>query len=210
MKPAYVALFIAITLTAYGCSTTGGTLGGLLPAPKLLKGEINNNIYTAKDKSFSIAVPHEHDSYEYKYMQVKEQYGEGGTYISFGPAAFDQSIYRFEVGIRTPPIQDMPFKEIALKAVEGYNIQLQKGFGTIPEVLGSDQNPVNGRKTYHYTLTQEVPAEKNISNRSVILRHEVYVMDYEEAIAIVWVQIPDTTKQPAMAPRAFAESVVIP
>jgi len=63
-------LSIAAVVVLAGCSTTGGTIGGLLPAPKFLKGEIVNNIYRSPDGSFSVGVPHKEGSYEFKYMQV--------------------------------------------------------------------------------------------------------------------------------------------
>lgn len=125
--------FVMLAVTAFvfmGCSTTGGTIGGLVPAPKFLKGEIKNNTYTAKDKSFSVTVPHKDGSYEYTYMQVKEQYFEYGAYVSFGPAAFDQSIYRLETARRmTPGSQTVSFNEAVPKLVENYKTQLQKGYG---------------------------------------------------------------------------------
>jgi len=63
--------------------------------PQQIEGKIQRNVYTAKNNLFSIAIPHREGSYEYAYMKVKEEFhGEQGAYVSFGPAAFNQSIYR--------------------------------------------------------------------------------------------------------------------
>lgn len=211
MNQVQVVLFVAVaTFALAGCSTTGGTIGGLFPATKFLKGEIKNNIYTAKDKSFSVAVPHKNGSYEYTYMQVKEQYSDYSVYISFGPAAFDQSVYRLEIVKRVMPgSQEVKFDDIAPKIVEGYKTQLQKGFGTTPQEILSRRETINGRKAYYWKLTQIVPAGKYISNRSSNFTHEAYVIDFEKWVAIVWVQIPETTKKASIEPLAFAESVVM-
>ena len=91
---------IVVLAALAGCATTGGDIGGLFPAPKFLKGTIRNNIYTTSDGSLSVAIPHKEGSYEYQYMQVKEQYSPQGDYISFGPAALDKSIYRVETSKR--------------------------------------------------------------------------------------------------------------
>ncbi|MHB8622745.1 MAG: hypothetical protein ACYC9J_09140 [Sulfuricaulis sp.] len=126
----FVLCLLVIAVLA-GRDTTGGAIGNLIPAPKFLKGEIKDNIYIAQDKSFTVAVPYKAGSYEYKYMHVKEQYSEYGAYVSFGPAAFDQSIYRIETGKRvTPGSQSVKFDEVAPKIVENYKAQLQKGYGT--------------------------------------------------------------------------------
>src|SRR5262245_62348801 len=122
MKLASFALVFG--LLAAGCSTSGGTVLGLFPAPKVLDGSIDDSVYTAEDGSFSVRVPHDEDSSEYTYMQVKEveQPGSGGAgaehYVSFGPAAFCQGIWRLQVTpiadpSRTAAVFDQAFDAIA-------------------------------------------------------------------------------------------------
>lgn len=203
-------LLVVAAVIISSCSTTGGTIGGLLPAPKFLKGEIKNDIYTAKDKSFSVAVPHKVGSYEYTYMQVKEQYSEYGAYVSFGPAAFNQSIYRVETGKRVmPESQDVKFDDFVTKIIEGYKAQLLKGYGTAPQEKESRQELIHGRKAYYSKLTQVIPAGKYYSNEATTFTHDVYVIDFEKGAAIVWVQVPEEAGESAIQPRAFAESVTM-
>lgn len=108
------------TVVLAGCQSTGGTIGGLFPGPKLLTGEIAHNRYTSKDKMFSIQVSHSQNTYEYKYMAVKEQYADGGAYVSFGPAAYNKSVYRLEIATRLTP--------------QSQAIELEK---VLPEIISS-------------------------------------------------------------------------
>ncbi len=199
-------IFMAATLI--GCSTSGGTIGGLFPAPKFLKGEIKSNIYTAQDKSFSVKIPHNEGTYEYTYMQVKEQYNEYGAYISFGPAALNQSIYRLEIGKRlTPESQNINFDDAAQKVVDEYKTQLEKAYGTSPKVVIKRPDIVNSKKALYWNMTQVVPAGKYASDKDVTLTHDIYVIDFSQAAIVAWVQVPDINKAP-LEPLAFAESIV--
>lgn len=70
----YLPLMLLLILGLTACSTTGGVLPFTgLPLPKILRGKIENNIYIAADRGFSVAVPHAQDSYEYRYMSIKEE-----------------------------------------------------------------------------------------------------------------------------------------
>lgn len=214
---------VLVTLFAMvGCSTTGGTIGGLLAAPNSLKGKINNNTYTAQGKTFSVAVPQKEGSYEFTYMQVKEQYSEDGVYVSFGPFAFDQSIYRIETAKPvTPGSQSVKFNDLAAVFVEGFKAQLQEGYGTSPEEAESRQETINGRRAYYYKLTQTVPGSKsgklsineegNLVPEDIYVIHDVYVIDFDEkGAALVGVQNSEIEGHtPGLEPRAFAESLTI-
>lgn len=191
------------------CATTGGDIGGLFPSPKFLKGIIKGDIYTTNDGSLSVAVPHKEGSYEYTYMQVKEQYSPLGDYISFGPAALDKSIYRVETGKRVSPNSAVTgIEEIASKIVEGYKTQLTQSYGTTPEQLSSSVETINGRRAYYWHFRQTVPPGKYISNSNATFSHHVYVLDMEQGPAIAWVQLPpERVTRPALAHRAFAQSI---
>lgn len=224
MHQVRIALFVFTTALLVGCETTstGGTIGGLFPAPKFLKGKIENGIYIAQDKSFSVSIPHSIGSYEYTHMQVKEQYSDHGTYVSFGPSAFDQRIYRVQIYGNDiikrvmPDIQSTRFDVVAAKVFEGYKAQLLKVYGTMPKEVLSLQETINGRKGLYWRLTQEINNSNNNaylanSNTDIYLAHDIYIVNFEKGIALVGVQ----THRPApplagiMDPRAFAESVVM-
>jgi len=197
-----------------GCSTTGGDIGGLFPAPKFLKGSIENNVYTSKDKLFSIAIPHKQGSYEYKYMQVKEEYHNGYDYVSFGPAAFDQSIYRVEVVPRAPPGEARPsLNEAASKFLMQVEQMMQNAYGAQAVVTQSNKTQVNGRNALYWQLKQVVPAGKLNSSNPVTLTHDVYVIDFDDAVGIVWVQnqtgASSSPGEKSLTPEQFASSLKI-
>ena len=107
MNPLHITLLAAAAFALVGCSSTGIVPAGntsenaasdLASAPKPLKGEIRGSLYTAPDKSFSVIVPHKkkEGAHEYANTQIKEEFTGYGAYVSFGPAAFDESVYRVE------------------------------------------------------------------------------------------------------------------
>ena len=211
----YIKIILAGLLFAWlaGCSTTGGDILGLFPAPKILKGSIENNVYTSKDKLFSIAVPHKQGSYEYKYMQVKEEYTPHNDYVSFGPAAFDQSIFRVNFTMRATPGSLQPgFDEIAPKIHEASEKQILTGYGGTITDIKSSQTRVNGYPAYYWQFQQKVPAGK-LSNQPEMLTHDLYVINYGYAIATIWVQRPIGPGVPAIkdVPTAeeFADSLTL-
>lgn len=193
-----------------GCSTTGGDIAGLVPAPKFLKGSIANNIYTSKDKRFAVSIPHDQKSYEYTYMQVKEVYGDREDYVSFGPAAFDQSIYRVDIMAR--PVQGAaPLKldEVAPKLLASAEQQVQKGYDSKPALVESNKTQINGHDAYYWQFKQVVPAGKLNSGNPVTLLHDLYVIDFGSVFATVWVQSPENTpaSDKGITPSQFAKSL---
>ncbi len=204
------ALLVLALLPA--CSTTGGTALGLFPMPKFLDGDIEDDVYTGGDGAFRVALPHPEDSYEFTYMQVKEESGANGEwYVSFGPAAFDQSIYRLEIGLaRDPATLAANFDRAFEAALEHYRATLEQGYGT-PLVLQSEsREPVAGHPARSRIYTQVVPAGKYASNSDTGFTHEIFALDLQRGMAIVWVQSPDDRSVKGLAARDFAASVAIP
>ncbi|MCF6259513.1 MAG: hypothetical protein L3J98_05025 [Gammaproteobacteria bacterium] len=208
-KLALTSLVILIT----GCSTTGGTIGGLFPAPKFMAGSIDKKTYLSKNKDFSITIPHEKGSYQYKYMKIKEQYGDLGAYISFGPAAFDQSIYRLEIGKKlTPNRKNFVFEDAVDKIIENYAQQLEANYKSKPKLEKREIIHVNGKKSFYFKFRQEIASGILISNTPATLIHEGIATDYENLAAFVWVQrMADemATKNSSLSVKGFAESFSI-
>jgi hypothetical protein len=184
---ALAAVLVAVT----GCSSTGGTLGGLLPMPKLLKGSIVDNVYMAKDGAFRVACPHDKGSYEYKYMAVKEVYTPNGDYVSFGPAAFDQSIYRVDVtGTVDEKGVAMSFETAALKVVTAIRGELEKGYGTDLVWKEKGAAMLNGRNALTWTYVQSVPSRITIQGptSAETLTHQVVAIESGNVMVVLWVQ----------------------
>lgn len=190
-------LFLAINLA--GCG------------PMLLKGEINDNTYTAKNSLFSINIPHENNSYEFKYMKVKEQYDINQAYISFGPAAFNQSIYRVEFTLKpSNTTKTVNIDDAAPKVIEAYKKQLFEGYGSELIKKETEKLKINNYDAYYFSFTQNVPAGKYMSNSASIFNHYAYVIDYDIGAAIIWVQVPeDSEGRKALPPLDFAKSLRI-
>jgi hypothetical protein len=203
---------LALAATLAGCSSTGGTALGLFPLPKFLDGEIEGDAYIGGDGLFRVALPHPEESYEFTYMSVKEEEINGSFYVSFGPAAFDQSIYRVEFGLADDHATlAANFDTTFEAAVAHYAGQLQAGYGA-PLVLTSEsREPLGGRPARSRTYTQLVPAGKHAggyaSNRESTFTHEVFWIDLERAAALVWVQGPDDRPVKGLPARDFAASV---
>ena len=85
-----------------GCAGTGGTVGNLVPLPKLLKGKVVDNTYYAPDGAFQIETPHlatgdNYEANEWKYAKVKEGSDGELQFVEFGPFAFDLNTYSVDV-----------------------------------------------------------------------------------------------------------------
>jgi hypothetical protein len=200
--PRAAALAAAAALT--GCVTFGDA-----PPPKVLSGSVANDRYTAQDGSFSVAVPHPQDSYEYTYMQVKEMAQQGGQYVSFGPAAYDQTIWRLEVAPAPDQETLASVFDSAFEAeIANYRRQIEAA-GKAPLQFESEGNDaVGGHPSRQRTFTQVVPAGVVISDAPATLTHEVLAVDMQRALVFVWVQRPDDAHmQGSMSARDFAESV---
>jgi hypothetical protein len=197
---------VALLLTLAGCSTTGGTVGGLLPAPKMLKGTIENDTYRAPDGLFQVGCPQPKGSYEYKYMAVKELYGPKGDYVSFGPAAFDQSIYRVNITGRTDDRgATVPFEQAAELAVQAFSATLEKTYGAPLVSQAHEKSVVNGLPALTWTLTQTLPGQR-ARGAAGVLTHEVAALDAGINIAILWVQTPSSCRQCAGKATTFINS----
>jgi len=197
--------FMVAALAA--CASTGGDIGGLFPAPKFLKGDIEGNVYTAKDKRFTVSVPHVQGSYEYTYMQVKEQYGTVEDYLSFGPAAINQSIYRIDF-VTAPTGQSLPdLDTVAPKMLKVVEQEAQGAYGGTITAGDQTKLAIGGHNAYHWELTQTVPKGK-LANVAVDLVHQVYQIDFGRSMATIWVQIEvGNPIAGALTPEQFAESL---
>ena len=185
MNDIKVCILGLMLLGLAACSTTGGTIGGLLPAPKFTQGKIENDTYFSKDNEFSIALPHRKGSSEYIYMQIKEQYSDIGTYVSFGPAAVDRSIYRVEIGRKlSPQSKTISFENYTNLIVSSYIKRLESGYKSKITQIKKDKLNINGLSSYHVELLQ--------AGNTQSVKHQIYVCDFPEMGVIFWVQTPSS------------------
>jgi len=96
MKNGLILAVITIFLT--GCG--GGTIGGLLPAPKILKGDMDGTVYRSPDKEFSVKAPVSKDRGELLYTSVREHSeinpDQSSNFVGF-KTPYDDHFYSIEV-----------------------------------------------------------------------------------------------------------------
>ena len=193
------ALFLPVLLLLGGCSS--------------LQGKVEDGVYSWRDGSFSVLVPHENGVLEYENPVIYERYGEGSNdYIGFGPSDHDRTIYRIETG--AGPGADGDLERIATLAFEGHQEFAQETYGAPLEELSTQPDEIGGRRAYHRRLKQLAPAGTLASDQAVEVMHDVFVIDFGERAAVVAVEVfvPErhlVVRLPPVEPRAFAESLAL-
>ena len=90
--------FIGILFFLTSCA--GGTIGGLFPAPKILKGKLDNLTYTSPDGIFSVNAPVKEERGEWRYTEVRENHETGKDqnfwFVGF-KTPYDSHYYTVEV-----------------------------------------------------------------------------------------------------------------
>ena len=138
------SVFLIIFLLA-GCSSMG------LPSFNSAKGKIKNGTYTGKIGTqstlgtFSVKVPQTSNDYEFTYMQMKEDIGNDFTYVSFGPAALDFSIYRVMVGVK----DQVPFTAFKQKSVPMLAAYVEKAYGQPIHKIYETNTTFNGHPAFY-------------------------------------------------------------
>jgi len=181
-----LSLLLIIFLSLVGC-------GGFFPAYRNLDGQIENGTYTTKigktgeEGSFRVVMPHTPGSYEYSYMKSKEQFNKYGTYLSFGPAAIDHTIFRIyvdppEVPI-TPKFLDQAIDASKQEAEHAYKAKLKQ--------IAYTSTTVNGRSAKYAVYTQSIPGYTDIQLHQIAATtytHAIYAIDYGKYFVSIWIQ----------------------
>ena len=204
MRPRFTCLALTVLLFAPAC--------GLTPPIRALKGSIQDDRYTAPGGIFSVAVPMQ-DDYERTWMQAKEVERTDEFYISFGPAAFDQSIYRLSVILREMrPMQPADLVRVSFELSRAAEKQLQAVTGAPLELKEERATTLTGDRAYYMRFRQLAPAG-TVSNKATVLRHESLVVLRGSRMFTAWKQSDDSqpglSDPDAMTLRQFAASVVL-
>jgi len=186
-------LLLILGVFLSGCSSTGGTIGGLFPAPKIIKGNIKDGIYTSKNKEFKISVPNWDNKREYRYMKVKEKSSETGEYLSFGPAAFNNNIYRVEYAKKLSfESYYIELKSVKDQIFESYINQIEKAYHAKVELISEDVDLFDAKKSYSRIYRQHVPARERFAQTTIaesLRYHFVDLIDYGAYNIMFWVEI---------------------
>ncbi len=187
----YILLLAFMIHPVIGLST-GGIIAGLLPAPKILKGKIKDGIYIAPKKEFKISVPNWNNKSEYQYMKVKERFSKTGEYLSFGPAAFNQNIYRLEYS-RKLSFEGYYIELNTIKALvfKKYIKQIEKAYHAKIELISEDVDLFDARKSYSRIYRQHIPAKKKLFKKiaETLRYHFIDLVDYGSYNLMFWVEV---------------------
>lgn len=186
-----ILLFFGILLN--GCASTGGTIGGLIPAPKIIKGKIKDGIYTSPKSKFRISVPNWDDKSEYQYMKMKEQLSTTGIYLSFGPAAFKNNIYRVEYAEKLSSMSYyIELKTIKNEIFSKYIKQIEKAYNSKVELIAEDIDLFDSKKSYSRIYRQSIPRRETFFKTTAesLRYHFVDLIDYGSYSVMYWVEIP--------------------
>lgn len=146
MKRMRLWILFPVMVLFVGCG--GGTLGNLIPLPKILKGNVNDDIYTSPDKKFQIQIPYptkqsSSEDYEWNYAKVAEGQDGSLTYVVFGPAALDLNRYHAVV-VRNVRKIDMSVQQQADFTIGKYVQDAESKTGQKFTNLCSDNITING------------------------------------------------------------------
>jgi hypothetical protein len=146
-------LVFVVTALGAGCSSTGGPIGGLIPAPKFTKGTLAAGRYTAKDKSFSVAVPFPPGSAGHAAMEIVEKSEDGGNLVAFSSPVHPGEVYRV-----TTFAEVKPTNRLAETSVASYRKQMEAAVATPLRAEKASQELIDGVLAISHRYSQAIPA----------------------------------------------------
>ena len=196
-------LIILLPLAGYADNDhTGGTIGGLIPAPKVIEGQIENGIYTSPENEFSIDVPNWNEKSEYRYMQIKEQFSNAGQYLSFGPAAQNRNIYRIEFTRKlSKESYDIELESVKDQIFDSYIAQIENAYGSKTKLISERRGTYNSKNSFSRVYKQHTQEKKKLFSADVAedLRYQaIDIVDYGSYVALFWVEIPLKDAKPSL------------
>lgn len=193
-------VLVGILLISACSSTTGGDIAGLFPAPKFTEGDIRHDRYFSPKDDFSIALPHKEGTYEYRYMQMKEQFSKESDYVSFGPAAMDRSIYRVLIVKKISPQSQQYTEDEAVQIL--FDIYLaQLGQSQLePRFISKKSVEVNGLKGREWLFSQSSEGNE-LLNQFIIINEKNRLLLFGEQ----WLKTDED--KPRLSLMAFAQSL---
>lgn len=145
-----------------GCS--GGIIGNLIPAPKILEGDITDSRYESPQKNFSVLTPFPEGSADFTYMSAKERSHGSWESVVFQSSTKPHSIYRIETGIAGPEDKVRTAEEYAKESFLHFQKRyLQSGMKNY-EMVTKGKTTISG-KPYAYVISSyQVPSRFLIGN----------------------------------------------
>ncbi|WP_298772360.1 hypothetical protein [uncultured Shewanella sp.] len=198
--PLRLVILLSMFVFISACSsTTGGDIAGLFPAPKFTDGDIRQDRYFSPNGDFSIALPHKEETYEYRYMQMKEQFSKESDYVSFGPAAMDRSIYRMLI-VKKISLQSQQYTQDEAVQILFDNYLAQLGQSQLePRLISKKSVEVNGLNGGEWLFSQSSEGNE-LLNQFIIINEKTRVLLFGEQ----WLKTDED--KPRLSLMAFAQS----
>ncbi|NOI60953.1 hypothetical protein [Vibrio coralliilyticus] len=166
-------LAIGVIVVFFGCASTQGL--------------VEDDIYTAKDASFSVTTPFKSDPYANRYMEVQEQYSNRENQVVFTSTAAPMEVYKVFVFKNVEAEENL--KEIVRNA---YYQQFESFYGTPVEPKSVESITISGFKTKQLTFRQKIPETKSVlENRpELTITHLAYYVEAGSNAAYIFVNKP--------------------
>lgn len=198
MKPYQILTLIPLATTMISCASLTGTA--------FMQGEMKNGIYSPTNKTFEVAVPFKSPP-ELDHMQVKEQETNEGTFVTFGPAAFDQKIFRTGLIWKlTGPSRSFTSQEIGERIVAGLTSQLEDYYKSPVKTISKETINVSNRMTHVWKLRHDF----DFRGQHLTHLHEVYVQDFNDRVLFAAIELPQEGVSligSSMTPLEFVKSL---
>jgi hypothetical protein len=175
-------LAFAVTAFAAGCQSTGGTIGGLIPAPKFTKGTLAEGRYTAKDKSFSVDAPFRPGTPGYAAMEIVERSDGGGALVEFSSVAHPGEVYRV-----TTFADVKPANRLAETTVASYRKQMEASGGAPFRAEKANQDLIDGMLAISHRYSQAIPQRQpdGAKSRGPVSIHSTHFLQRSTRAAFV-------------------------
>ncbi|MFC3023706.1 hypothetical protein ACFODT_07705 [Vibrio zhugei] len=156
MKKNITIAVLSTVLTA--CA--GGSIGGLLPAPKRVDGQLDGRVYTSPGQVFSVVAPASEDKGEWRYTQVNEHAeqhpDQRSQFVSF-KTPYDHHFYSVEV---VQLLNDSPLNDDTFALVKNHNLSriissTETRWGSKVETLADSKLTCKNKQSYSYSIYKQ-------------------------------------------------------
>lgn len=156
MKKKLSIVLLSTLLTA--CA--GGTIGGLLPAPKILDGKLDGRMYTSPDSVLKVVAPASEERGEWTYTLVKEhseQHPDQHSRLVSFKTPYDSHFYSVEVVrlLNERKLNDEMFSLVKNDNLSRAISSTEERWGSKVEKLVESVLNCENKKSYSYSIYRQ-------------------------------------------------------
>lgn len=193
---------VLCALLIVGCA--GGTVGGLFPAPKILKGKLNGTRYTSPNSEFSVTAPVSEKGSEWLYTEVRETdntyNGVKGTEVQF-KTPYDSNFYSTVV-YSYPQDRKADSPKIFFPQLVESSTKRFSEFGAEPEIVISKELELAGRRGLYGAIRMNFVAQ----GRKIDKAYAMYSFCENQKCAVVVAELNSIDGIREIPPELFTGS----